>query len=99
VSDSAFPQIRVEDLHATVSAASEYGSDRPCEVGRITYRIGCHDYIALAFRYTDGLDGERLPWFLTWVGESGHEPGRLPVGVEPTLAMLNVLEAAPVEGL
>lgn len=89
---SFLPRVNASEMTATINVGSEYGSERPCEVGRIGYRIGVYDYIVLAFRYTDGSDGD---WFLTWVGEAGHSPGRLPVGVEPSLAMLAALEAAP----
>jgi hypothetical protein len=91
---SFLPRVRAEDMSAEINEAREYGSERPCEVGRIGYRIGLRDYIVLAFRYTDGSNGEQLPWFLTWVGEVGYSPGRLPVGVEPSLEMLAALELA-----
>jgi hypothetical protein len=94
---SFLPAVNAAEMSATITVASEWGSERPCEVGRIGYRIGVRDYIVLAFRYTDGDDGEKLPWFLTWVGEAGHSPGHLPVGVEPSLAMLAALDAAVVE--
>lgn len=80
-------------MNATIMAAREYGTDRPCEVGRITYRKGYCDYVALAYRYTD--DGS--DWFLTWVGEVGRDTARLPRGVAPSDEMRDALDTATYE--
>jgi hypothetical protein len=34
-------------FEATISPGIEYGTERPCEIGRITYTEGVHGYVAL----------------------------------------------------
>ena len=83
-----------ETLEATISPGIEYGTERPCEIGRVTYTRGVHRYVVLTFRYTDTDD----PWRLTWVGFDGtHDAVQLPEGIYPSEAMLEALAAAPVE--
>lgn len=81
------------EYEATVFASFEYGTERPCKVGRLTYRYGVHDYVALTFCYTD----DDSPWYLTWVGEEGRDTTRIPDGIFPSPAMLAALAVAPVE--
>jgi hypothetical protein len=79
---------------ATRMPGLEYGTDRPIEVGRITYTEGVHRYVALAFHYTD----DDSAWQLTWVGFDGTSDAvRLPEGIYPSAAMLAALAVAPVE--
>jgi hypothetical protein len=80
----------------------EYGTDKPCEIGRISYvdQMG-HACCVLAFRYVDenpAADGE---WFATWVGCAGQtwqsearkvEPDEFPL----TEKMLAALAVAPL---
>ncbi len=78
---------------ATVFASVEYDTERPCKVGRLTYRYGLHDYVALTFAYTD----DDSPWYLAWVGEKSRDTTRMPEGIFPSSAMLAALAVAPVE--
>ncbi len=77
----------------------EYGTDRACEIGRITYvDVMGHACVVLAFRYLNG----DTDWFATWAGRAGQtwqsEAKRLDPG-DFTLSekMLAALAAAPVE--
>ncbi len=89
-SDSAATE---QEYAATVFASVEYGTERPCKVGRLTYRLGVHDYVALTCAYTD----DDSPWYLTWVGEKRRDTTRMPDGIFPSPAMLAALATAPVE--
>lgn len=84
-------------MRATVRASIEYGTERPCKVGRIEYRRDARQYVALTFCYTD----DDSPWYFTWVGEKSEsarsDACRLPVGVFPSPEMLAALAVAPVE--
>jgi hypothetical protein len=71
----------------------EYGTERPCEIARLAYKLGAHRYVALAFHYTDDDDA----WRLTWLGLEGGDTARIPEGVYPSAAMLAALAVAPVE--
>ena len=81
-----------QEYEAEVFASIEYGSERPCKIGRLTYRLGVHDYVALTFCYTD----DDSAWFLTWIGEKGRDTTRIPEGVFPSAGMLAALATAPV---
>lgn len=77
----------------------EYGTDRYCEIGRITYvDLMGHACVVLAFRYLNG----DTDWFATWAGRAGQtwqsearklEPGDLALSEK----MLAALAEAPVE--
>ena len=47
-----------------VFRAREYGTDRPCEIGRIEV----DDCVILTFRYIGTRDHDESEWFPTWVG-------------------------------
>lgn len=74
-------------MKATVTTAIEYGTDKPCQVGRIEYALGPHRYIALAFRLLE----EPHAWSLTWVAVEGKDAVRLPEGIAPSSEMLEAL--------
>lgn len=79
-----------EILDVEVTSALEYGTDKPCQIGRLVYKLGVHRYVALTFRYLT----EKMPdpWFLTWVGmENERGTARLPEGVSPPDSMLAAL--------
>jgi len=85
MSDAATTQ-----FEATIEPGIEYGTDRPCEIGRLVYTVGVHRYVALTFRYTD----EEYDWRLTWVGFEGtHAAVQLPADVRPSVPMLAALAA------
>lgn len=73
-----------------ITTALEYGTDKPCQIGRLAYRLGAQEYVALTFRYlTDKMPD---PWFLTWVGlKGGDTAARLPEGCKPSYDMLAAL--------
>lgn len=54
---------------AVIYRGLDYGTDRPAQIGRITYvdAMG-HACVVLAYRFTD--DGS--DWFPTWVGRAGQ---------------------------
>lgn len=81
------------EFKATRWSSIEYGTERPCEIGRLRYKLGAHHYVALVFHYTDDDDA----WRLTWLGLEGGDTARIPEGVYPSAAMLAALAAAPVE--
>jgi hypothetical protein len=78
------------EFDVEVSAALEWGTEKPCQIGRLEYKLGAHTYVVLTFRYLT----EKLPdpWFLTWVGvKDSRDTARLPEGVRPSDAMLAAL--------
>lgn len=84
---------------AVISRGREYGNDRPCEIGRITYvdAMG-HACVVLTYRYTDEPDEWRATWVVragqTWKSEARKvEPGEFPLSE----AMLAALADAPYE--
>lgn len=79
-------------MNAERYSGLEYGTDRPCEIGRIVYTEGVRQYVALAFRHTD----RPSDWRLTWIGEEGRDAARLPKGIEPSVEMLAALADAPL---
>jgi hypothetical protein len=79
-----------DTMTAEVTEGIEYGTDYPCQVGRIVYREGVHTYIALVFRTTEPLSD----WRLSWVGIEGGDTARLPKGIAPSPEMLSALEVA-----
>lgn len=82
-----------QEYKATIRASVEYGSERPCKIGRLEYRLGIRDYVALTFCYTD----DDSPWCLTWIGEKERDVIRIPDGVSPSPAMLAALAVASTE--
>lgn len=70
----------------------EYGTDQPCQIGRLTYKVGAYDYVALAFRLTD----PQTDWRLTWIGYDGQKAVRLPPGIVPSNGMLAALACGAV---
>lgn len=86
---SAATTEREVEFATEVTTALEYGTDKPCQIGRLEYKLGVHTYVVLAFRYlTDKMPD---PWFLTWAGLTGGDTCRLPEGVRPSDAMLAAL--------
>lgn len=85
--------VTTTEFKVTRWSSFEYGTERPCEIGRLTYKLGTRNYVALIFHYTDDDDA----WRLTWIGEEGQEPARIPEGVYPSAAMLAALAVAPTE--
>jgi hypothetical protein len=81
------------EFKVTRWSSVEYGTERPCEIARLTYKLGAHRYVALAFHYTEDDDA----WRLTWLGLEGGDTARIPEGVYPSAAMLAALAVAPVE--
>lgn len=54
---------------ATIYAGIEYGTDRPAEIGRVTYVDQMdHLCVVLAYRHTD----ESEEWYATWLGRAGQ---------------------------
>ena len=79
----------VLEMEAEITSGVEYGTDRPCQVGRITYRVGVYDYVALTYRLLNPVTA----WRLTWVGEKGERAARLPDGVFPSAEMWQALRS------
>lgn len=77
-------------MNAEVTTAIEYGTERPCQIGRIVYALGLRQYVALAFRYIERGEG----WRLTWLGEEGQNAAQLPEGIAPSAEMLVALGEA-----
>jgi hypothetical protein len=77
-------------MNATVTTATEGLTGRPCQVGRITYRVGLRCYVALSFRYLE----RGAAWRLTWLGEEGKDAAQLPEGIAPSVEMLMALGEA-----
>lgn len=86
------PAAKRQEYEATVTEGIDFHTERPCRVGRITYRLGAHDYVALTFCYMD----DDSAWYLTWVGENGRDTTRMPDGILPSPAMLAALAVAPI---
>lgn len=80
------------EYEAEITDGVEYGTDRPCQIGRLTYVVGAHPAVALAYRLTD----PETPWRLTWVGYEGKDAVRLPDGLVPADGMLAALARAAV---
>lgn len=80
----------------------EYDTDRPVEVGRITFvDVAGHACVVLTLRYLD----DYTTWFPTWVGRAGQnwqeDAVRAPAGFtlsEKMLEALRVAERTPEPG-
>jgi hypothetical protein len=81
----------VYEMRAELYEGLDYSTERPCQIGRITYRVGIYDYVALTFRFTDDPE---MRWWMTWVGGEGEDAARLPTGIFPSDAMLDALARA-----
>lgn len=77
-------------MTAEVTTGREYGTDRPCQIGRLEYTFGFRHYVALTFRYLE----KPSAWRLTWIGEKGRDASHLPEGISPSNEMLLALAEA-----
>jgi hypothetical protein len=82
----------------------EYGTDRPCEIGRVTYvDVMGHACVVLTLRYLDVNPKDAdAQWFATWVGRAGQtwqdQARRVDKGeFDLSEKMLDALHVAPLK--